>query len=207
MCAALRHGHLGVRQSAVRQLVCLAHCLRHGRTPHTALALTHHLPPCAAGMQAQELKRRMKSVLIGRQQDYVAEVKGPGQVIGEVSLEKDVARHKCSARARDNVTVVKLTEESFLKALMQQYNEAPNTEEMELYSTKVGWKEGSWARRPGGKTSGVGGEQCACRSFVDMNMVTGSGRVWLFVHCAVVRLLSAARVCAWVACHVTNLCV
>jgi len=87
--------------------------------------------------KAQELKKRMKNVLLGRQQDYVTEVKGPGQVIGEVSLDNsEIARHKCSARARDTVTVVKLTEESFLKALMQQYNEQGGGDEMELYSTR-----------------------------------------------------------------------
>lgn len=47
--------------------------------------------------------------------------------------------HKQSARARDTVTVVKLTEESFLKALMQQYAEQQQgvNDDIELYSTKV----------------------------------------------------------------------
>ncbi len=47
------------------------------------------------------------------------------QVIGDVGLDKcAVARHQHSARARDHVTVVKLTEESFLKAVLQQAQSA-----------------------------------------------------------------------------------
>jgi hypothetical protein len=54
------------------------------------------------------------------------------QVIGDVGLDKSaVARHRHGARARDHVTVVKLTEDSFLKAVMQQAAEQ-GVEDMEL---------------------------------------------------------------------------
>jgi hypothetical protein len=69
------------------------------------------------------------------------------QVIGDVGMDKSAtARHRHSARARDTVTVVKLTEESVLKAIMQQVMEgkegaAPTdllaTEADPLYSGRV----------------------------------------------------------------------
>lgn len=61
-------------------------------------------------------------------------------MIGEVSLDTNqIARHRYAARARDTVTVVKLTEESFFKALAQQYGDGggPGTEDdVGLFSTK-----------------------------------------------------------------------
>mmetsp|Transcript_7755 Transcript_7755/g.13375 ORF Transcript_7755/g.13375 Transcript_7755/m.13375 type:complete len:206 (+) Transcript_7755:1-618(+) len=91
--------------------------------------------------RAEEMKQRMRDVMMARQTEYVTELKGPGQVIGEVGLDKSqVARHTHSARARGSVTVVKLTEESFLKALLAQMAEtgtttsANNIEDAELYS-------------------------------------------------------------------------
>jgi hypothetical protein len=53
------------------------------------------------------------------------------QVIGDVGLDKcAVARHEHSARARDHVTVVKLTEESFLKAVLQQAQSTGGLDEL-----------------------------------------------------------------------------
>ncbi len=40
----------------------------------------------------------MKGLLMGRAADYVAEVKGPGQVIGEVGMEGEVIKYGYSAR-------------------------------------------------------------------------------------------------------------
>jgi hypothetical protein len=49
------------------------------------------------------------------------QVKGPGCVIGEIALDDGaaVATHSVSARARGAVTLVKLTEENLLQALLQ----------------------------------------------------------------------------------------
>ena len=63
----------------------------------------------------------MKS-LVATGGEYVSEVKGPGQVIGEVGLDNSTtSTYKQSARARDNVVVVKLTEENYAKALLAAY--------------------------------------------------------------------------------------
>ncbi len=70
------------------------------------------------------------------------------QVIGDVGMDKSAtARHQHSARARDTVTVVKLTEESVLKAIMQQVMEGKEgatpadllatTEADPVYSSRV----------------------------------------------------------------------
>ncbi|KAJ9518570.1 hypothetical protein QJQ45_018618 [Haematococcus lacustris] len=88
--------------------------------------------------KAQDLKARMKGLLMGRSEEYVTEVKGPGQVIGEVSGDTSiVSKHRNSARARDTVVVVKMTEEAFMKALMQQLAEGGDKEDDPmLYSSR-----------------------------------------------------------------------
>ncbi|GLC68350.1 hypothetical protein PLESTF_000681800 [Pleodorina starrii] len=74
--------------------------------------------------QAIEMRRRMQGNLLGDNAEYVVEVKGPGSVIGEIGMDNAaVAKHRVSARARGPVTVVKLTEENFFKALLQMYGE------------------------------------------------------------------------------------
>uniref|UniRef100_A0A7S3QWW4 cGMP-dependent protein kinase n=1 Tax=Dunaliella tertiolecta TaxID=3047 RepID=A0A7S3QWW4_DUNTE len=87
--------------------------------------------------KAQELKTRMRALLMGKQEDYVVEVKGPGQVFGEVSLEPDQAvQYKYSARARTSkVVVVKLTEEAMLRGLLQQLSgDGGNAEDSDAFS-------------------------------------------------------------------------
>ena len=60
-------------------------------------------------------------------------------MIGEVGLDNNTtAKYTYSARARDHMTVIKLTEEAFMRALMQQYTEGQSQEEEALYSMKVG---------------------------------------------------------------------
>lgn len=60
------------------------------------------------------------------------------QVIGEVGLEKGLlVRHKHSAKARGRVTVVKLTEESFLKALVTQMVESGGVDDEAMLSMQV----------------------------------------------------------------------
>jgi hypothetical protein len=55
----------------------------------------------------QALKERMRGLLGAQQTDYVTEVKGPGQVIGDVGIDPaDVARHKHTARARDQARLL-----------------------------------------------------------------------------------------------------
>eukprot|EP00955_Chlamydomonas_euryale_P079238 363269-Chlamydomonas_euryale.AAC.11 len=55
-------------------------------------------------------------MLLGRGEEYVVEVRGPGQVIGELSLDDTrVTHYMCSARAKTDVVAVKLTEESLIK--------------------------------------------------------------------------------------------
>ncbi|KAG2494526.1 hypothetical protein HYH03_007293 [Edaphochlamys debaryana] len=72
--------------------------------------------------QAIEMRRRMQGQLLGDNAEYVVEVKGPGSVIGEMGLdESTTTTHRVSARARGPVTVVKLTEENFFKALLAMY--------------------------------------------------------------------------------------
>ncbi|PNH10412.1 hypothetical protein TSOC_002872 [Tetrabaena socialis] len=71
------------------------------------------------------MRRRMQGSLLGENAEYVVEVKGPGSVIGEMGLglgdSSSSPSHRVSARARGHVTVVKLTEENFFKALLQMY--------------------------------------------------------------------------------------
>ncbi|KXZ49935.1 hypothetical protein GPECTOR_19g386 [Gonium pectorale] len=71
--------------------------------------------------QAIEMRRRMQGNLLGDNAEYVVEVKGPGSVIGEIGMDTATATHRVSARARGPVTVVKLTEENFFKALLALY--------------------------------------------------------------------------------------
>eukprot|EP00798_Chlamydomonas_sp_ICE-L_P020276 gene20276-27036_t len=70
--------------------------------------------------QAVQLKKRMAGLMHMDENEYVKELKGPGQVLGEVSLN-NIARHKQSARCKGPVTVVTLTEENFMKAMLQMY--------------------------------------------------------------------------------------
>lgn len=71
---------------------------------------------------AEDIKQQMSKLLMGRGQEYVTEVRGPGQVIGEVSFTKAnqaVAQHQMSARAKEAVVVVELTESSLRASLKQ----------------------------------------------------------------------------------------
>ena len=45
-----------------------------------SLYLIQAFPLCHNLLQAQELRSRMKALLMGKQEEYVVEVKGPGQV-------------------------------------------------------------------------------------------------------------------------------
>lgn len=58
--------------------------------------------------QAMEMRRRMAGSLLGENVlvEIVVEVKGPGSVIGEISMDTSTtAVHRMSARAKGNVTV------------------------------------------------------------------------------------------------------
>ncbi|KAG1654806.1 hypothetical protein FOA52_009179 [Chlamydomonas sp. UWO 241] len=70
--------------------------------------------------QTEALRQRMSDLIMGRGEEYVAEVRGPGQVIGEVGLDGTrVAHHAWGARAKSEVFAVKLTEDNLLTALTQ----------------------------------------------------------------------------------------
>eukprot|EP00798_Chlamydomonas_sp_ICE-L_P015340 gene15340-21427_t len=90
--------------------------------------------------RADELRKRRKKLMFGDYTEYVVEVKGPGQMCGEVSLDRsfgtqedsrpvEVSLHKHSARCKGPVTVVTLTEANFLTALLQVHGGNRNSSE------------------------------------------------------------------------------
>ncbi|GLI58969.1 hypothetical protein VaNZ11_000756 [Volvox africanus] len=113
--------------------------------------------------QAIEIRRRMQGSLLGDNAEYVVEVKGPGSVIGEIGMDNAAAaKHRVSARARGPVTVVKLTEENFFKALLQMYGEGGGGGGSAA-STTLTASSASEAVGKGGGGAGVanGGAGCA----------------------------------------------
>lgn len=74
---------------------------------------------CFALPQLTHLSTRTKSTVLGASCEYVSGVKGPGQVVGEISLDTECSSvHRHSARAVGPVVVIKLTEENFIRALL-----------------------------------------------------------------------------------------
>lgn len=51
------------------------------------------------------MRKRMHGSVLAGNPEYVVVVKGPGGVVGEVSLDNTPSTHRFSARARDAVTV------------------------------------------------------------------------------------------------------
>jgi hypothetical protein len=56
--------------------------------------------------------------------EVVVEIRGPGQVVGEVVMEDPPPPCRCSSRARGEVVALKLTQENYLRALAAMYLEA-----------------------------------------------------------------------------------
>lgn len=88
--------------------------------------------------KAKDLRRRRVNMALGQTTEYIAGVKGPGQVIGEVSFEDQVTFHQLSARAKEQVVAVKLTEESFMNGLLAMLNNDPSGGDMWGMSTPTG---------------------------------------------------------------------
>jgi hypothetical protein len=64
----------------------------------------------------------METAAPGR--EVVVEIKGPGQVVGEVVMEDQPPPCRYSSRARGDVVALKLTQENYLRALAAMYLEA-----------------------------------------------------------------------------------
>ncbi|MEW5308811.1 MAG: hypothetical protein WDW38_000742 [Sanguina aurantia] len=74
--------------------------------------------------QLTHLRDRTKSAVLGAGSEYVSGVKGPGQVVGEISFDTGCNTvHRHGARADGPVVVIKLTEENFIKALLRLYED------------------------------------------------------------------------------------
>jgi hypothetical protein len=56
--------------------------------------------------------------------DMVVDIKGPGQLVGEVVMEEQPPPSAYSARARGEVVALKLTQENYIRALAAMYREA-----------------------------------------------------------------------------------
>lgn len=67
--------------------------------------------------KARDLRQRRKSWLMENNADIVVGLKGPGQVVGEVALELPPPACALSARAREEVVALKLTQDSYMRAL------------------------------------------------------------------------------------------
>ncbi|GAX78183.1 hypothetical protein CEUSTIGMA_g5625.t1 [Chlamydomonas eustigma] len=76
----------------------------------------------------QQLRERMRALFLGIEEEYVVEVRGPGQVVGELTLSAGrAACHRVSARAKEGVVVCRLSVDSFLEALLQTYGHGHDT--------------------------------------------------------------------------------
>ncbi|KAI8467317.1 MAG: hypothetical protein J3K34DRAFT_523847 [Monoraphidium minutum] len=76
--------------------------------------------------KARDMRMRhrswMETAAPGR--EVVVEIKGPGQVVGEVVMEDAPPPCRYSSRARGDVVALKLTQENYLRALAAMYFEA-----------------------------------------------------------------------------------
>lgn len=74
-------------------------------------------------LQARDLKTRHRGHLM-EHQEVVVDVKGPGQVVGEVFMQEAPPPCRYSARARGDVLALKLTQENYVRALAAMMYEA-----------------------------------------------------------------------------------
>jgi hypothetical protein len=82
--------------------------------------------PCLllrAILQARDLKHRHRGHLM-EHMEVVVDVKGPGQVVGEVFMQEAPPPCRYSARARGDVLALKLTQENYVRALASMMYEA-----------------------------------------------------------------------------------
>ncbi|KAF8069424.1 GRIK2 [Scenedesmus sp. PABB004] len=75
--------------------------------------------------KARDLRSRQRSYLV-EGSEVVIDVKGPGQVVGEVFMQDTPPPCRYSARARGEVLALKLTQENYVRALAAMYYEAEN---------------------------------------------------------------------------------
>lgn len=73
--------------------------------------------------QARDLKYRHRGHLM-EHMEVVVDVKGPGQVVGEVFMQEAPPPCRYSARARGDVLALKLTQENYVRALASMMFEA-----------------------------------------------------------------------------------
>jgi len=67
--------------------------------------------------------------------EVVVEVKGPGQVVGEVFMQEAPPPCRYNARARGDVLALKLTQENYIRALASMYYEAEHGSRATFSST------------------------------------------------------------------------
>jgi hypothetical protein len=84
---------------------------------------SRHPAPPSASSQARDLRQRQRTCLMVGS-EMVVEVKGPGQVVGEVYMQEAPPPCNYSARARGDVLALKLTQENYVRALASMYYEA-----------------------------------------------------------------------------------
>jgi hypothetical protein len=74
-------------------------------------------------LKARDLKHRHRGHLM-EHMEVVVDVKGPGQVVGEVFMQEAPPPCRYSARARGDVLALKLTQENYVRALAAMMYEA-----------------------------------------------------------------------------------
>ena len=75
-------------------------------------------------LQASEIRNRRQNFMANFSHDMVVDIKGPGQLVGEVVMEEQPPPSAYSARARGEVVALKLTQENYIRALAAMYREA-----------------------------------------------------------------------------------
>ncbi|WIA30403.1 hypothetical protein OEZ86_000488 [Tetradesmus obliquus] len=101
-------------------------------------------------MKARDLRFRQRSCIM-EGAEVVVDVKGPGQVVGEVFMQDTPPPCRYSARARGDVLALKLTQENYVRALAAMYYEAENGARAVANSTTASGKPlpGPSASSPG----------------------------------------------------------
>lgn len=108
-------------------------------------------------LQARDLRYRQRSCIM-EGAELVVEVKGPGQVVGEVFMQDLPPPCRYSARARGDVLALKLTQENYVRALAAMYYEAENGARAVATSTTASGRPlpGPSASSPGLLGAGMG---------------------------------------------------
>ncbi|KAF6252984.1 kinase-like domain-containing protein [Scenedesmus sp. NREL 46B-D3] len=107
-------------------------------------------------LKARDLRFRQRSCIM-EGAEVVIDVKGPGQVVGEVFMQDTPPPCRYSARARGDVLALKLTQENYVRALAAMYYEAETGSRAVADSTTASGKPlpGPSASSPGLLGSGM----------------------------------------------------